>query len=81
MNGNEAIEASEAAKKVLEEHGLDVQELVLHAAVQVPEDDKFDYVVCSYTDPVRVEPSVRSRLFDSLVSTAEGFGFAPESDD
>lgn len=75
MEELEAIKAADAARAVLEDHGWDVQEVVLHAATRSPADDKFDYTVVSYTSPEKIEPSVRGRLFNSLVSTAEKFGF------
>lgn len=73
MDEMEAIKAADAAKAVLEEAGWEVQEIVLHCAVTHPEDKQFAYTVNSYRDPDKVESSVRARLFDSLVATAEKY--------
>lgn len=73
MRDRDIQDAADGASGYLSECGWEVEEVLLLAAVLHPDDDSFSYTLNSYPDPEKLDPGVRSRIFDSLVSTAEKF--------
>lgn len=60
------IKAEESTRKLLEEAGWEVQEVVILAIVTAPEDEHFNYQISRKTLPAKMSEENRSRLIGLL---------------
>lgn len=71
------LKAEDATTEFLKEAGFNVQEVVIHALITHPEDDKFFYSAVQYKEPSKMSEIDRSRLIDALRRTLNKLETAP----